>query len=383
MANESPQLSLSAQNSAIRQILMSRNPQKTVKLGSQTITGGTTIFIDAADTGLTTGFWLHFSISYTVATAAMVLNQFAMGAFFPGIRVYAPDGSQLHNLNGTQLFMILSRMTPNPVFGYVPMISTRTDSSVLNGHVRGGASLESIGLSVGAQNAQVSVYIPIARNVFAGDLTGIIDSYIANSKIRIEIDTHSNSSIASSSQDDTKPFNSATGTISGLTYTVSPEQEIIEALDGVRPILDIATNYKLEGSIVYTDLSASGEKIVPYPSDRVITGHLIYLIHGGYIAGTASNDIANITRFQAIKDGSNVVFDRTLVSQEIRQRMAFNDLPHGFFYFDHSQAPIKVNNAASYQHRYTMPSTLNSLPRLFTLYQSITSRGGIIANQIA
>lgn len=327
------------QNQAVRQLLLATAPRQRKNIGSFIAAAlGTTTRVKLFNVGFITALQIAVTCPVTIGVAIAVPSIRAPYNLISSINLTDYDGTNRVSWSGYQLFVINCIRMRIP-YGYNNQgpVFDANGSTVKSGIITNPSTPTAVG------NGTISFLldIPIAYDP-ESDLRGMImgqtaigEMYLAITWATLLYQNTNQDAVYAGAPTTTVVLNGVTGP----TATVWQEYLMPQYIQGFLPVpaIDMQTVYELAGNLRSSDnLIVNAQKLITYPNVRsVIGGYFMYSDGGTYLA----NDISS---FQLIANGNNILRDDSLLSQQIRQRNYLEgDLAPGIYWFLHRAKPIE------------------------------------------
>lgn len=357
------------QNALLRQALLGSAPPMRKSLGAIT-QGGTlngTTRIKLFNVGVTTRILLDVTMTYDVATATVTPTLKSPFNVMGRVKLTDFDGTDRINASGYQLF-VLNSVRRRCQYGY----NNGSAAAVLTSPTAGAGT-------VGAGRVlNFQMEIPLAFDP-AADLRGALLTQTAVGEAWINIDWNG---VAVSVSDVDSIFNSATGVVSNVAFSVTAFQEYLlpQSVNGQVPLptFDLMTVYEFAGALKSTDNIASGaEKLFNYPNVRSVIGSYLNFTNGG-VLNPATTDIG---KFRLIANGNNVFKEYGPRDKLFEQRIYMvdgSDLRPGTYFEPHRQKPIETALFGNIQYGIT-PSAYTAGNTNFEIgFESFYTKGSTL-----
>jgi hypothetical protein len=359
-------------NQKVRELLRRSSPLMIKRAGEVSATSlGSTVRQKLLNVGLLTGLRVFVEADVSIATATVTPGPRGALAFIPRIRVSDFDGSDRVIASAWQL-LNLARVRQN-INLYAEVQATK-QSPASTDYPAGALTMPQVPTATGTnQKVRFWLYVPIAVNVFAGDLRGMLLAQTGVGELYATYDIATAVQAAS----DLAPYTSGGGTVTFNSIRIVTYQEFFlpQQVEGAVPIppLDTLTVYELNGGVTTTDNIAQGqEKLISLPNARSVLG-----LYYNYIS---ANTFADMDQHRLIANGNTIIREYVSVdAKEIEQRWLLQyDLPDGNYFMDFSVAPIQTNLFGNIQLGLT-PLTAPTTPKIEVLFESLYMKGAALS----
>jgi hypothetical protein len=362
-ANAHPQSMTMAEvrqkNNGHANLLKRSSPTYEVSLGAQSPTAlGQTLTWKIKNTGYITGFYLTLSLTTVIGVAAATLSPRGLYAYITRIRFVDYSNTDRLNLSGYQLFVRNSVISSrDSLAGMSNLASASSVSQVLAG-VTSGIINPNVTLTVGTNVQKLIMYIPVAANVDAGDLRGMLLAETTEGEARLIIETAS--TLYTNGNDDSVFNGAPTSTVafSAATFELFQIYYYPQAVKGIlpKPMLDMRTIYELNGNARSLDnFSAGTDKFISLMNNRVVKRLYLNYQNNGILGGSTGNEL---TSFKYLVGGSNFI---SVLPEQVKQFQQLarvgTPLPKGSYFFEWDHG-IKTDNFGATQVAITPGGTL-------------------------
>lgn len=236
-----------------------------------------------------------------------------------------------------------------------------------------------------AKTVRMFYEIPIAYGDY--DLRGAIFANVVNATMNFQFTINPNFSIGSAGDPTLSVYQSSSAADLGVIGTVAWNlyQNYLDQLPQgnqgpIVPQLDLSTAYAINNTAVVGGLSVGQETPIPYANFRNFMSTIVGFDNGGQLnAGTDVNywalQSANYTNIMKVDPFLASLFTRQLIG---------DDMPPGFYYFDHRAKPISTIQYGNMQ-LVLNPSLVNANAQLLVgfealaLINQITQAGSLYA----
>jgi hypothetical protein len=336
------------QNLQLRQMLLGSAPAQRKALGNFAGQLGGSTRIKIFNVGVTTRILLDVTMTYDVATAAVTPTIKAPFNVMNRVKLTDFDGTDRINASGYQLF-VLNSVRRRMQYGY----NNGSAAAVLTAPTAGAGTV-GVGRTLNFQ-----MEIPLAFDPTA-DLRGALLTQTAVGEAWVNIDWNT---VAVSASDVDSIFNSATGVVSNVAFSVAAFQEYLlpQSINGQVPLptFDLMTVYEFAGALKSTDnLAVGSEKLLNYPNVRSVIGSYFNYVNGG-VLNAAPTDIQKL---RLIANGNNVLKEYGPRDKLFEQRIYMldgSDLRPGTYFEPHRQKPIETALFGNIQYGIT-PNTVSA-----------------------
>jgi hypothetical protein len=336
------------QNLQLRQMLLGSAPAQRKALGNFAGQLGGSTRIKIFNVGVTTRILLDVTMTYDVATAAVTPTIKAPFNVMNRVKLTDFDGTDRINASGYQLF-VLNSVRRRMQYGY----NNGSAAAVLTAPTAGAGTV-GVGRTLNFQ-----MEIPLAFDPTA-DLRGALLTQTAVGEAWVNIDWNT---VAVSASDVDSIFNSATGVVSNVAFSVAAFQEYLlpQSINGQVPLptFDLMTVYEFAGALKSTDnLAVGSEKLLNYPNVRSVIGSYFNYVNGGALNAAPTD----IQKLRLIANGNNVLKEYGPRDKLFEQRIYMldgSDLRPGTYFEPHRQKPIETALFGNIQYGIT-PNTVSA-----------------------
>lgn len=378
-AKPAPQMAPEQANAINRALLRKTSPLFYKRLGAFSgVVGGNTR-IKLFNVGLITRLVLIVTANVTIGVATATVGPKGAAAAISRLKVTDFDGSDRVNASGFQLFQRNSlRLNKMDLFGFAGVVSAVNNAASSAGLTAPLAN-PNIPTAVGTANMSFVVEVPIAYDVDAGDLRGMILAQTTVGELWASIDWAAQAGWFTNASDDAVYNGSGTTTVAVNSISVEAFQEYYlpqQVQGGGVPIpqMDILTVYELAGAVRSSDNLATGtDKLLSFPNNRQVVGVYASYLNNGVLGGSTGNDLQY---FKLISNGNNIVKEYSSLAMYYEQRRALGtDMPKGTYFFDLKNSPISTYLFGNVQAAYQPGGTVTAGASLEIMYESFNVKG--------
>lgn len=328
-------------NDMMRNALLDSSPRQRKNLGAFSATAlGQTTRVRIFNVGVTTRFLLDVNATFDIGTAIAVLSQKAPFNFINRVKVTDFDGTDRINATGYQLWVWNSVRNLGQPYGYN------------NGSQTQVITLPNVPTAIAAAQAfRFMIEIPICYDR-ESDLRGAMLMQSAVGEAWINIDWIQSLAAGANLNDDALYRGAGTTTAiltaaSQIVVNVFQDYLLPQAVNmGGKQIvplpgLDLATVYEFGGGIFTTaNISVGQQTLINLPNLRTVLCSYVNYRNNG-VLNPATTDITN---FQLIANGNNVLEEWNGADKVFEQRVAGNDadLRPGTYWFQSRRTPIQT-----------------------------------------